>query len=161
MSEGPQTSTPEVMEFIKEYADQYGIPRKIAYGVCMKESGMNQFACRFEPLYKYLYSVESIHPTIESHATEKVLQMTSIGLMQVMGSVYREMGYKGWLSALFASPELQIMYGCRHLAGKIKKYGLTNGIAAYNSGSPVLINGKLKNQDYVNDVLAFSDQYPG
>jgi soluble lytic murein transglycosylase-like protein len=151
----------EIFELINEYADQYGIPRKIVYGVCKKESAFDQFACRFEPAYRWLFQYDKVHPPICSHDTEKILQMTSIGLMQVMGGVYREYGYKGWLSALFASPEQQIMYGCRHLAGKIKKYGLTKGIAAYNSGSPIMINGRLKNQDYVDDVLAFAEEYQG
>jgi soluble lytic murein transglycosylase-like protein len=83
-----------------------------------------------------------------------MLQKTSIGLMQVMGGVYRQYGYKGWLSAIFSSPENQLDYGCRHLAAKIEKYGLSPGISAYNAGSPTNAN-----QAYVDRVLKYAEEW--
>ncbi len=150
----------DLKEAIKKHADENGIPRKIVYGVCMKESGMNPFAARFEPNYRWTLTPEKTRPAVCSVATETMLQKTSIGVMQVMGAVYRELGFKGWLSELFVNPELQIEYGCKHLGKGIKRYGLEGGIAVYNGGSPDKDHdGKIDNPEYVRDVLAFAEHY--
>lgn len=147
----------QIIEAIKDYAEQYGLPAHIVYGVCMRESVLDPFAARYEPHYKWLYKPSTVKPSICSLDTETILQKTSIGLMQVMGGVYRELGYRGWLSALFANPELQLEYGCRHLAAKIRKYGLEGGISAYNAGAPDRDrDGKIDNPEYVKAVMTFA-----
>lgn len=152
----------QIKKLIAAQADRFGVPREIVYGVCMKESGMDPFACRYEPKYRYLVRVEKVKPANCSLATETILQMTSFGLMQVMGGVFREYGLTGWLTRVIADPELQLSYGTRHLAGKIKRYGLEPGIAAYNAGVPDPDHdGDIDNPEYVKAVLDFSRQYKG
>lgn len=140
---------------IGEKAAKYNLRPDIVYGVCMKESNLEPFAARYEENYKWIYEADKVKPKICSLSTEIELQKTSLGLMQVMGGVYRELGYRRWLTAVIADVDLQLEYGCRHLANKIKKYGLDKGIASFNTGSPVYgKDGQLVNASYVRDVLA-------
>ncbi len=126
----------------------------IVYGVCVKESRLEPAACRYEPHYKWLFKPESVKPAICSEATEIIMQKISWGLMQVMGAVYRELGYRGWLSELTADVDAQLMYGCLYLADKIGRHGLRGGLSAYNAGSPTE-----KNRGYVDDVLRFAGEW--
>lgn len=138
-----------IKSLIVQSAREHKLDPAVVYGVVMTESGGNPFAVRFEPYYRYLYKPAGVRPTGCSVATEETMQKCSIGLMQVMGAVYRERGFRDrWLSELFALPRLQIEYGCQHLAAKIKRYGLERGISAYNAGVPSDHNG-----EYVRKVL--------
>lgn len=149
--------TTNLIEKITIFARKHSLPPEIVYGVCVQESRLIPIAARFEPGYRWLYKVEEVCPPLCSKATEKNLQMTSFGLMQVMGAVYREYGYKGWLTALFNDTESQLEYGCRHLARKVKKYGLNEGILAYNAGSPRKnASGRYVNEDYLKNILRHS-----
>lgn len=138
-----------------------GIGAEIIYGVCMAESAMNQFAVRYEPHFKWLWKPRESKPPGCSMDTEVCLQRTSLGLMQMMGAVFRELGYRGWLTEVLSRPDVQIQMGAYFLARKIKKYGLANGIAAYNSGSPRFDkkDGSLINQYYVERVLGFGEKF--
>jgi len=126
----------------------------VVYGVCVKESRLEPAACRYEPHYKWLFQPDSVKPAICSEATEIIMQKISWGLMQVMGAVYRELGYRGWLSEITADVDAQLMYGCLHLADKIGRHGLRGGLSAYNAGSPTD-----KNRGYVDDVLRFAGEW--
>lgn len=143
---------------ITEAAKKHNINSAIVYGIIKAESGYNgKFeltAARYEPTYQWLYKPQEVKPAICSLATETCLQRTSIGLMQVMGAVYREYGYRGWLTDLFKNIKLQLDYGCKHLAGKIKRYGELRGISAYNAGSPTSSNA-----GYVAKVVAYSKEW--
>lgn len=152
------------IEIITRLAEKHSIPVGIVYGVCMTESNMNPHAARYEPDYKWLFMPEKVRPGVCSFDTEVMFQKTSIGIMQVMGAVYREYGYRGWLPALFSDVEKQIEFGIRHLSQKFKKYGSINSIAApvaaYNSGHPVFgPDGTLKNEGYVAKVLRYSKHF--
>lgn len=149
-----------ILELITEYALKYDLEPAIVYGVCMRESTMNQFSYRYEPDYRWTVDPKSVKERNCSATSEEMLQKTSLGLMQVMGAVFREYGFRGWLPMVFADPELQLDYGCKHLARKLNKYGLHAGIAAYNSGVPRRIaGGKFENQAHVDAVLAFAESY--
>ena len=89
--------------------------------------------------------------------TERQDQMTSWGLMQVMGAVARELGHTGPLSDLL-DPPTGLFYGCLHLRRFRAKYDIwPDVIAAYNAGSPRRVAGQIGpyvNQSYVDKVLA-------
>jgi len=58
--------------------------------------------------------------------TERILQRTSWGLMQIMGAVARERGFRGWLTEL-CDPAVNLEWGCRHLRWMVdhnNTYGL-------------------------------------
>jgi soluble lytic murein transglycosylase-like protein len=149
----------ELRPKILEAAAKYGLNAAIVYGICKKESSLDPVKARFELGYKWIVEPKKVKPTPDcSEDTEAMLQKFSWGIMQIMGGVLREKGYKGWLYAIDLDDQLD--YSCRHLAEKLKKYGMPAGIAAYNSGSPQrLESGKLKNQEYVDDVLAYSREF--
>ncbi len=148
----------DLKDTIREVAQQFNLPPDLVYGICMKESGMDSKAVRYEPGYKWTIDPRKVRgkPALCSSLTEIQLQKMSYGLMQVMGAVLREHGYMGWLASILCSPREQLEYGCRHLAQKIKQYGREQGIAAYNSGSPRFSGGKLVNRSYVDDVLRYA-----
>ena len=79
--------------------------------------------------------------------------------MQVMGAVYRELGYTGWLTEIIVFPVVQLEYGCSFLAKKIRRYGLDEGILSYNSGSPRKSGGKYINQYYLDKVKSYEKEW--
>jgi len=140
-------------------AAKHGIPYSTVGGIIRQESGAEPLACRHEPGYRWLYYPERVKPVTCSLTTEKIFQMTSWGLMQVMGAVYREYGFEGWLSKVICDIEAQLEYGCLHLGKKIKKFGLEGGIVAYNSGSPRRKeDGTYVNQYYLDAVLRYTEE---
>lgn len=143
-------------DLIEKYAAKHGLLAATVYAVVMAESGGDPGAARYESHWRWFSDPnKKLKPRTCSDPTEKILQMISIGLMQVMGANYREMGYQGWLTALFADPDAQMDYGCKFLKGKVAKYGLDGGISAYNAGSPTS-----SNQAYVDKVKRLAVAWP-
>lgn len=121
------------------------------------ESSFNPFAIRYEPHYRWLYKPEEFYRLYTStEETEIILQKCSIGLMQVMGAVFRELGYRKPLTMLFTDISAQIHYGIKHFSRFYIKYGrnIPYAVASYNAGSPRMTeDGKFINQPYVDKVL--------
>jgi soluble lytic murein transglycosylase-like protein len=148
----------ELVELARGAADKHGINQDLVCAVVFVESAWNPWAVRHEPLFKYLY-----HPRecadrfgIPSVTTETFLQMTSLGLMQVMGAVAREYGFDRWLTEL-SDPELGLEYGCRHLKKKLEAYGGDEmaAVSAYNAGVARKTHGGMfTNQAHVDRVHA-------
>ena len=100
--------------------------------------------------------------------TELLAQQTSWGLMQFMVAVARERGFRGWLTEL-CDPAVNLEWGCRHLRWMIdhnNAYGLPDYrikpedlAAAWNAGMRVVVDGKYKNQPYVDRVLKAMEGY--
>lgn len=85
--------------------------------------------------------------------TEYVLQATSWGLMQVMGSVARELGFSKSLVEML-KPRNSVFYGCKKLKQLRSRYSKESDIiAAYNAGSVIMKqSGMYMNQGYVDKV---------
>lgn len=141
----------ELKPYIIKWGEKYGVSPDIIYGVIMKESGGIPWAIRYERNYRWLYEPNKVKPSICSTESEEMLQKCSWGLMQVMGAVFREYGFTGWLTELATDVDRQIQYGVKHLSKKIKKYGVDRGISAYNAGIPVSSNAS-----YVEGVKKFA-----
>ena len=102
-----------------------------------------------------LYSADLIQ-------TELLAQQTSWGLMQIMGATARERGFRSWLTEL-CDPAVNLEWGCRHLRWMIdhnNAYGLPDFrikpedlAAAWNAGTRVMVDGKYKNQSYVDRAV--------
>lgn len=142
----------ELTTLIKAAASRRSLPWELVYAICQVESSLNPSAIRHEPRYRWLVGDnETMSPT------ERQDQMTSWGLMQVMGAVARELGHTGPLSALL-DPPTGLFYGCLHLRRFRAKYDIwPDVIAAYNAGSPRRVAGQIGpyvNQSYVDKVLA-------
>lgn len=134
-----------------------GVDPDLVKAIICKESAGNPWAVRYEPNWKYFTEVQNhALKTRISLDTERTCQAMSWGLMQIMGSVARELLYEGDLTKLLQE-DLNIKYGAKKLRILLKKYAKPNdAIAAYNAGIPkFMTNGKYFNQPYVDGVNAF------
>ena len=139
--------------------------KHVILGIIQTESSFRPEAGRFEPDYKWL--VKPKHYAKQNGITvdtEIVFQKTSWGLMQVMGAVYRELGYPGALNMLSCDIEKQIRYGIRHFLRMFAFYGdINRAILGYNRGFGVKHDdvklALLDRESYLNKVLRHSEQF--
>ena len=146
----------DIFSLVETLAKELGVDPDLAAAITTIESGGNPLAMRFEPGWKY-------HKTPEVYAglngisvdTERVLQATSWGPMQVMGTVCREYGYRGPLVNL-TKPEVSLRYALLKLKSLCEKYeDEAFAISAYNCGTPRKdFEGKFSNDAYVKKVQA-------
>lgn len=120
------------------------------------ESSWNPKAIRFEPNWKYLWFAREFSEKLQVPYDEEVrLQSSSLGLMQIMGGVARELGFTGNLNDLF-DPAVNLQYGIKKLQKLLKKYpDEMDAISSYNQGHPAKsAGGMYLNQRYVDKVSA-------
>ena len=137
---------------IKEVAARHGLDPDLVAGIVLTESAGNAWAIRQEPTYKWLFQPEKSKPRGSTLETELVMQKTSWGLMQIMGAVAREYGFRGWMPEL-CLPETNLEYGCTHVAVQMKRYkgDVDSALAAYNAGAARKNeDGTFRNQHYVD-----------
>ena len=148
------------------FSHQYGVPLDLLRAIVLTESGGDRFAMRYEPRYRWLWDVKRNRPYSSktpdlfpapagvSRETERNAQMTSWGLMQVMGAVARERGFGGRFLSELCSIEVGMRYGCQHLLAYRKRYGNWEAAAvSYNAGSPRRKeDGTWVNQVYIDKL---------
>jgi soluble lytic murein transglycosylase-like protein len=105
---------------------RYVIDPALIKAVITKESSWNPGALRVEPQ----------------------INDASYGLMQLLQRTAAGMQPGVTPSDLF-DPSINIDLGTRYLSGQVNRYGLPDGISAYNAGHPISGNAQ-----YVADVLA-------
>lgn len=134
----------------------------LIYAIIETESGWNSYTVRYEPEWKYIVSIpDNLLKSLGiTRITEEQLQKFSWGLMQIMGSVARELNFTGLLTEL-VNPQTNVNLGIRHLKKFLDKYkNIEDAIASYNAGSPrKRENGKYINQQYVDKVLTNYKKY--
>lgn len=139
---------------IDQAANRFGLDPKLIASIIIQESGGNTYAVRYEPGFRYKTDVAKFaRANGITTETESILQQCSLGLMQVMGVVARELEFNRNLLEL-TSPAVGIYLGCKKLEQLSKKYAhLDDVIASYNAGSPRFKSDKsYVNQLYVNQV---------
>lgn len=144
-----------VITIIDKYTKQFNLNYSHVCGIVKTESNFDPFAYRYETNYSYLFKVSTFAQKLNiTENSEKILQKSSYGLMQIMGAVARERGFEGQLLQL-VDPDINIYYGCKHLKwySDNYKYKDTDLISAYNQGKVRYRNSEYANQDYVNKVL--------
>lgn len=143
-------------EAAKAISEELGIDAKLVMAICLVESNLVTWSCRYEPGWKYFLNIEEWAQKLgQTINTERMQQATSWGPMQVMGSVARELGFKGHMPQLVV-PEIGIRYGCLKLLSLMKRYSDEKDvIAAYNAGSARKdYNDRYVNYAYVDKVMA-------
>lgn len=146
-------------ELIKNEAEAYKLDPRLIAAVVLTESGGNPWACRYEPEWKYFLAPDRFAGkcgvTVD---TEKMLQACSWGLMQVMGSVCREIGYNKSLT-MVCDPSVGLRMGCIKLKSLVTQYKTEEeAIVSYNAGSPRKNSDLIYvNQAYLNRVLYFKN----
>lgn len=170
----PSVSAPPVIEvpeaaadIARTFAQKHGIPEQLLRALVQVESAGDPWAMRFEPGYRWLWDVRAGKPyrgdaqslpapSFVSQETELTGQRTSWGLLQVMGAVAREHGYRGRYLSVLCDPEFGMEYGClhlKHLHSRFSAQGWEGVTAAYNAGSPRRRDdGRWVNQPYVDRV---------
>jgi len=114
-------------EYVEEASNKTDIPKSLIYAVIEQESGGQA--------------------NIMGAARE-------YGLMQVMCSTAREMGFTGLCDELYG-PETNIFYGCKYLLWQYDRYDdIYKAISAYNAG-----HYTEKNRSYVESVKALWQKY--
>lgn len=150
-----QATTQQLMGAAEAQAKASGLDANLVLAICAIESSWNPLAARFEPAFKYFNEPNKWAASLGiSVETETMFQACSWGLMQIMGSAARDLGYTGPMQQL-CSMWLGTEFGCRKLEQLQKKYpDERDVIAAYNAGSPRRIpeSGNYVNQSYVDAV---------
>lgn len=145
---------------VEAAAQKYNLPVNLVMALIQVESSGNPWAFRYEPKFFSRY-IENLTPCPApagcSDETERRMRATSWGLLQVMGQVAREHGFKGWLSQL-CDPAVGVEYGCKHLArmrDRTGRLGWDAVCAAYNGGLGAVKGVKhFSNPEYPRKVLA-------
>lgn len=161
-------------------AAAHGLPPLFVMAIVSQESDGEPYAWNPEPRYRYLWDVkrqapfralsdferESETPPHDfptlggDHDQEWWAQQASWGLMQVMGAVARERGFRDTYLPALLDPDTNLEYGCRHLSWLFSRFYFQHGwagvAAAYNAGAPrrVPVTGPYENQGYVDQVLS-------
>ena len=144
---------PEIEKVISDEALLVGIDPRLALAFAEVESAGDPLAVRYEAHWKYYFDVPQFAYRLRiTQETERNLQSLSWGLMQVMGSVARELGFVESLITL-SDPHLGAKYGCMKLKQCMRKYPIfEDAIASYNAGSPRKLDGHYVNQGYVDKI---------
>lgn len=129
--------TNEIKISIQKYCDQYRLDPLLIRAIIETESGYNPMAVAFEPNFKWLYSDKELSGILGcTRDTMRAIQSISYGLMQVMGSVCYEYGFREWPGHLF-NIDLNLRYGCQHVKNIMMRKKLTGAqeiYDVYNSG---------------------------
>lgn len=143
------------MDLIVKVSDKYALDKNFVASIVITESSGNPLATRYESHYKWLVNPRGFAENLGiSEITEETHQKTSWGLMQVMGGLARDLGYKKHIVNLCRDPEIGLDLGCKYLKQQLERYGTyEKAIAAYNAGSVRMKNGFYVNQQYVDKVF--------
>ena len=145
---------PLLAPLIAAAAATHGLPVNLVKALCHTESAFDPWAFRHEAGYRWL-----VGDKLTMSITERIGQMSSWGLMQVMGAVAREYGYAGPFPQL-CDPVIGLEYGCRHFARYVAKYPTwPDAIASYNAGSPRKTGDVYVNQTYVDKIYRSWNRY--
>lgn len=146
----------DLTRIIEAHPSRGPLPTPLVKAICFAESNFDEWAYRYEPHYRWIVGDgPSMNPS------ERIGQMISWGLMQVMGGVAREHGFESRYFTELCNPEVGLSYGMLHLRKFWAKYQhWPDTIASYNAGRPVRgEDGNYLNQSYVDKVLRYWSIY--
>lgn len=149
------------IEIIKSICTDFRLDMNLVAAICQHESVGVNYKTRYEANTpdSYLQFYRDYASKLEiSHNTERLAQMHSHGLMQVMGYNIRHYGFQGYLSEICANPDLAIYYGCRHLRYLSEKcHSEDEIVSAYNFGHVSRTKGGmfLNQKTYVDKVYFY------
>lgn len=143
-------------DLIEREAGAHRLEPDLVSAIVSVESSFNPWAWNPEPHYRYLWNVKTRRPFRRLTPTERATevppvdfpylagdrdqewwaQQASWGLMQLMGALARERGFKGLYLTELVDPELNLSLGCGHLASLLawSKGDEAKALGAYNAG---------------------------
>jgi hypothetical protein len=141
---------------IERIAGQYRLDPDVVEAMVLQESGGDEWAWNPEPHYRYFWDVKASKPFRQPTAAELAsqfpprdfpmlggdrdqewwAQQASFGLLQVMGAVAREQGFRGVFLTELCQPTLNLDIGCQFFAVLLRwaKGDTWQAVAAYNGG---------------------------
>jgi soluble lytic murein transglycosylase-like protein len=124
-------------------AGRFNLNPALVCAVIEEESSWDTYAIRYEPLFDERY----VRP-LKLTSTEEVSRSISWGLMQVMGQVACEHGFKGRFLSEICSPSVGIQTGCAVLAKKFADAGgdVAKGLLLWNGGDDADYPGRVFNK---------------
>jgi len=144
---------PLVAHAIRQAATRHGLDVNVLAAQVHHESGGDPTAVRFEPGWRYFHPFRS---PFCSEATERNLQACSWGLMQLMGTVLREQGYREpFLAAIVPDLAQQMEHGASRMRRLLTKLDISDALSAYNAGTPTPLN----RSNYVEPILRLAEKY--
>ena len=151
---------PELWTLLKAAAKSFGMDPFLLAAQVLQESAGDSTATRYEPGYRWTWPPPKskllpriIYPIAPcSKDTEAVMQRVSWGLLQVMGALARELGYRRpFLSGLAGDADTALELGCLWMRKKLDAYAtVEQALSAFNAGSPTLAN----QANYVRPIIA-------
>jgi soluble lytic murein transglycosylase-like protein len=133
-----------------------GIDKHLAEAIVIAESAGNPWAINYEPRYRYLVNVRTGEPfrkltpaestsevppidfpTVAGDPDQEwISQQASWGLMQIMGALARELGFKGPYLTELCRVDLNLRLGCVHLGNLLRwaNENVEKAVGAYNAG---------------------------
>lgn len=171
---------------IRSAAEAMRLPPELVLAVCRVESSLNPWAYNPEPGYRWVVDCRTGRPFRALTPAERTSaepppdfpmlagdrdqewwgQRASWGLMQIMGALAREIGFRGPYLPELCDPMLNLSLGCRHLSRLRDRYLPTRGwhgvCAVYNGGPGALLaDGNVTNPAYPAKVLlALGGRWP-
>jgi len=155
-------------------SNKYHLDSKLVIAQIRVESGDNPWAWNPEPRYRYFWNVRTHAPfrsitplEIAAEFPPKEFpgvagdpdqewwgQQASWGLMQVMGALARERGFRGPYLTALCDPEINLEIGCAHLAGLLSwsHNNVDQALAAYNGGRSGNVARPFRNQAYADKI---------
>lgn len=160
---------------VRAAAGRLGLDPRLVASLILVESGGNPYAWNPEPRYRYFWNVVKNKPYRPITAGEAIskfppinfptlaadpdqewwAQQASWGLMQVMGAVARENGFKGPFLTELCNPVVNLKIGCFILSNLLKwsKDNVDQALAAYNGGKGGNSKPPYRNADYAKKVM--------
>jgi soluble lytic murein transglycosylase-like protein len=147
----PDTVHPEIIELARQIAREHSLEPALVCAVIEQESAWNPWAVRYETGFLSRY-VAPLYTAGKLNATEAYTRSMSWGLMQVMGQVAREFGFKESSLVELCEPATAVEFGCRVLAAKLAKArgDVPAALLAWNCGADI---------NYAAEVLARKRNY--
>jgi soluble lytic murein transglycosylase-like protein len=147
----PDPVPPEIIDLARQIAREHALDPALVCAVIEQESAWNPWAVRYEPSFLSRY-VAPLYTTGKISATEAYTRAMSWGLMQVMGQVAREFGFKETSLTELCDPATGIEFGCRILAVRLTKAKgeVPAALQAWNGGA---------NENYAAEVLSRKRNY--
>lgn len=143
--------TQELYQLSIQAARDHSLDLALVCAVIEQESAWNPWALRYEPAFyaKYVAPLSNVNGL---SPTEAKARSMSWGLMQVMGEVAREIGFKGKYLSQLCDPAINLSIGCQHLANKLKRANgdIHKALLSWNGGG---------NKAYPNEVMARMASY--
>jgi soluble lytic murein transglycosylase-like protein len=150
----PDATAPplELLALARVAAQSHSLPPDLVCAIVEQESSWNRWALRYEPAFYDRYIAPAEVRGVSYGETEARARSFSWGLMQVMGQVARENGFRAVSLAALCDPAVGLDVGCRVFAAKLAaaEGNVTRALLLWNGGA---------NPNYPDAVLMRTQRY--